>query len=174
MAHRTMTTRFAGLLWAFVLLGASAAGAQTGFFPQVASASVLRVASGTLHDVTVLDGPPHWTLNGEWTLSCRPSLCPLAALEDILFDLSITMVRPDGTTSHVHSFSGFVAETVTLSPDGQDLTIDGTIVGSGSVGGPTDILITLDDVGSSGTFNLQLPGNAHLSDPLLGLILVSR
>lgn len=158
---------------ALALAGSSGVGAQTGAFPQVASADLLRAASGILHDVTVLDAAPHWTVDGEWTLFCRAGTCAASPLENIQFDLSIIMVRPDGTSSHTHSFSDFVAEAVELSPDLQTLTIGGTITAPGVIG-TTGIVIQLIDVGGNGNFLVELPGNGHLADPVGGAISVSR
>ena len=63
-------------------------------------------------------------ISGEWTLDCDDE-CADA-------DLELVMVRPGGASPHSHQWSGFSATDVMLA--GDDLTIDGTITGSGPIG----------------------------------------
>jgi hypothetical protein len=140
-------------------------------FPQATSAETLRVASGLVWDATVLDEDPHWTFDGEWALSCRGAACQDATLENISFDMALTMVRPDGTTSHSHTFTDFVATSV--SADAGVLTIEGTLQATGGIGfGP--VTITLDRPDGQSTFLVEFVGNDHAVGPIGGVIVRSR
>ena len=153
-----------------LLAAALASGAHADLFQQAASADLLRSATGIITDTSELDPEPHWSFGGEFILAC-PVRCSMAAPEDIEFDLALTMWRPDGSASHSHNFTDFVASNVTVV--GNDLIIDGTITGTTAVG-PTTIQITIEAVPQQATFFVQFPNNAHILDPLGGVVVRSR
>ena len=135
-------------------------------FTKVDSAADLTRARGVVYGVS----GGAWVLSGEWELNCRPGGCE-GDVEDISFDLAHVMVMPGD--SHSHVYTDFVAVTSTLRAD--SITIEGTIVGSGPVGGPTDIVIELVDIvdGNSGFF-FELPANLHLTGRIGGVIVESK
>ena len=124
-----------------------------------------------MDDTTEIDDPPHWVISGRWTLSCGASACSEASLNDIVFEMTHDMMRPDGSAAHSHTYSDFRAISVTVS--GHTLIIEGTVTGSGPVG-TTPITIKLNlESGlnvESGEFSFELPGNAHLQGEVKGVI----
>lgn len=141
---------------------------STGRFPQVASAADLTLAKGIVHDVNA----DAWVLDGQWELKCRTGGCQ-GDLTRISFDLAHVMVKPSGLSSHAHVYADFVATSSTLGAD--SITIEGTIVGSGPVGGPTDIVIELVDiVNGNSEFFFELPVNGHLTGRIGGVTVSSR
>lgn len=154
---------------ALCLAGTGSAFAQD-LFPQAASANDLRRADGLIWDATVDDPDPHWVFDGEFILLCRAATsCATASLANIDFDLSLSMVRPDGTESHSHNFTDFVASGVTVT--GDDLIIDGMITFQTS---PSPVIITIEEVADRATFVLELVGNGHIVGPISGVVVRSR
>ena len=158
------------LVLALALLGPVAAQAQD-LFAQAESADTLRIASGLVWDTTELDVAPHWTFDGEWALSCRGAACKDAALENIFFDMALTMVRPDGATSHSHTFTDFVATSVTV--ESGSLIVEGTIQATGGIGFG-DVRITLERPDMQSTFLVEFIDNDHAVGPIGGVIVRSR
>ena len=111
-----------------------------------------------------------WVISGEWILDCKKA-CLDAKLSQIEFDLSHVMVRQNGDISHTHNYSGFSATTVT--PGGDDITIEGTIIGTPPIG-TNAIKIKLQSVSDIGKFFFELPGNGHLQEELGGVIVESK
>lgn len=136
-------------------------------FPQANSAVDISTARGVVYDVTEDD----WVLNGDWELRCGGA-CIDTEPANIDFDLSIVMVRPDGADSHSHTFDNFIASSVSESDN--TLTIEGTIEGTGAVGGLTDITITIVDVGGADTSSIAFPGNGHILGDVGGVVVRSR
>ncbi len=136
-------------------------------FPQAASASELRRADGLIWDASLTDP---WVFDGEFVLICRgaPS-CSAASLANVDFDLALTMVRPDGDGSHSHTFSNFVATSVTVDQD--DLLIEGDIDFSGQ---SIPITVSIVEVAGRATFFFELVGNAHIIGPIGGVVVRSR
>ena len=148
-------------------------------------AAELREAGGPVDDTTEIDEPPHWVISGEWTLSCGASACSEASLNDIVFEMTHDMMRPDGAAAHSHTYSDFRATSVTVShmiedfplPQGpvasDTLIVEGTVTGSGPIG-TTPITLRLNlETGlnvESGEFSFELPGNAHLQGEVKGVI----
>jgi|GEM_PF-3861152 len=141
-------------------------------FAQASSAATISAAEGLIHDVSQLDPEPHWTFDGAWRLRCGSGPCSQVPLDEVSFDLTLIMVQPNGGLSHAHAFSDFVATAVSV--DGDNLSIDGTIVGSGAVGGPTAVSIDLISVGEVGEMRLFFPDNPHILDLLGGVAVRSR
>jgi len=140
--------------------------------PQASSANALRRAEGIIFDTTELDPDPHWAFTGPFILACGPTPCAQATPSQIVFDMTLAMVRPDGAQSHSHSFSQFVGSSIEVV--GDDLIIEGEIVGSGNVGGRNDVRIEFVNVSEAGEFRIELIGNSHIVGQLGGLITGSR
>ena len=106
----------------------------------------LETASGVVFDwATTWDsasGERDWVISGEWTLDCHQVCDSAANLGDIEFDMAFAMVRDSykggrngkGGQSHGHQFANFTAtSTPSVSDDGDELTIEGIITGSGPI-----------------------------------------
>jgi hypothetical protein len=141
-------------------------------FPQAESAAALRQALGEVYDITEFDPEPHWGLSGRWVFTCGEMGCARAALSDIGFDLALTMVRPNGSFSHTHTFSDFSATALRVDDD--NLYVDGTIVGTGGVGGLTAVSLAFIGVSGAGELRLEFPGNDHIMGQLGGVTVQSR
>lgn len=157
---------------ALLLAFLAPAGLVAAEFPQAPSAALLRQAEGQIFDITQFDADPHWDLQGQWLLSCGVQGCGAAAPEEVGFDLALIMVRPDGNFSHSHTFTDFHADSVTVIDD--SLYITGTIVGTGGVGGLTDVEIDIIGVSGAAELRLRLPGNEHIVGEIGGVTVRSR
>jgi len=124
--------------------------------------SDLRQASGILEDTT---NAGDWVVSGNWNLDCGPEACNSGPLENIIFEMEHTMIRPNGIGAHSHIYSGFTATSVIAS--GDELTIEGNIMGSGPVG--NSVIVIRVDL-KSGLFTFELPGNSHLQGELRGTV----
>jgi len=124
--------------------------------------SDLRQASGSLEDTT---NAGDWVVSGFWNLDCGPETCNSGPLENIIFEMEHTMIRSNGIGAHSHTYSGFTATSAIAS--GDELTIEGNIMGSGPVGNNA-IVIRVDL--KSGLFTFQLPGNSHLQGEIGGTV----
>ena len=110
-----------------------------GGFDRVSSAESLSEARGVVYDWANTEDGRDWVISGEWTLDCDDE-CADADLDDIEFDMAFVMVRAGngvdgsspGDSSHSHQFAAFSATNVTQA--GDDVTIIGTITGSGPIG----------------------------------------
>ncbi len=119
--------------------------AESSLITQLTSAS--GVVFDRAHTSDTAGGEKDWMISGVWTLDCQ-SACLDAQPSEIKYDMSLAMfLDPNtgdpgakGDSSHGHQFSNFVA-TATPTEDSGELTILGTINGSGPLGGP--ITITL-------------------------------
>jgi len=172
MNQALLKKRVSRLLLGAITCALISASSATAEYAQATSAATLSAAEGLIHDVSQLDPEPHWTFNGAWRLRCSQGPCSQVPLEGVDFDLTLIMVQPDGGLSHAHAFSEFVATAVSV--DGDNLSIDGTIVGSGAVGGPTAVSIDLISVGEVGEMRLFFPDNPHILDLLGGVAVRSR
>lgn len=169
MAVTLLTISFGG--------GSVAVARSRGEFKQADSAAELKKARGLVYDWTT---PADWVVSGEWTLNCKEA-CASAGLNEIQFDLTVAMVRSGfvmtspGAASHSHSFTDFSATGATIS--GDDLTITGTITGSGPIGS-ANITIRLNGVNGAGTFSFELTTagapNSHLMGEIGGVIVESK
>ena len=134
--------------------------------PAPESAFEIRGARGIL-DGTTLDGG--WVITGEWSLHCGGNACLASPYnnyyQDIIFEMTHDMARPDGSGAHSHTYTNFNATSL----EGSDflLRISGPVTGSGPVG-DTQITITLNFV--TGEFSFELRGNEHLQGEISGLI----
>jgi len=138
-------------------------------FSQAGSAAGLEAARGIVHDVNI-DGP--WVISGEWILDCDDA-CADADLDDIAFDMAHVMVTPLGDSSHSHTYIGYSATSVTV--DGDTLTIEGRITGSGEIG-PSDITLELAGLASGNAtffFELVEDSDPHLIGRIGGVIVES-
>ncbi len=124
--------------------------------------SDLRQASGILEDTT---NAGDWVVSGNWNLDCGPEACNSGPLENIIFEMEHTMIRSNGIGAHSHTYSGFTATSAIAS--GDELTIEGNIMGSGPVGNNA-IVIRVDL--KSGLFTFELPGNSHLQGEIGGTV----
>ena len=124
--------------------------------------SDLRQAGGSLEDTT---NAGDWVVSGFWNLDCGPEACNSGPLENIIFEMEHTMIRSNGIGAHSHTYSGFTATSAIAS--GDELTIEGNIMGSGPVGNNA-IVIRVDL--KSGLFTFQLPGNSHLQGEIGGTV----
>ena len=137
--------KVAGALLVMVLalgtVGASLAIAgNSGGYSEVSSVEELAKARGVVHDWAETSQPAptgirDWIIGGEWTLNCHQA-CAQAKLRNIDFDMGFAMYRPDGASSHGHTFWDFSATSVEVVEAGSttSLVIEGTITGSGPIG----------------------------------------
>ncbi len=124
--------------------------------------SDLRQAGGSLEDTT---NAGDWVVSGFWNLDCGPEACNSGPLENIIFEMEHTMIRSNGIGAHSHTYSGFTATSAIAL--GDELTIEGNIMGSGPVGNNA-IVIRVDL--KSGLFTFQLPGNSQLQGEIGGTV----
>ena len=128
---------------AIVIAGNSSVVAKGfGGYDQVSSAEDLKQARGVVVHALADTVPGDRVISGEWTIKYHVP-CAKAKLHNIEFDMAFAMMKPDGGGSHSHQFSDFSATGVTL--EGDDLTIDGTITGTGPIG-TDEITIRLVDI----------------------------
>ena len=148
-------------------------------FGQVSSVADLTSARGVVYDYAETwdekNGTREWLVNGEWSLDCQVA-CATAKPEQVQFDMAFAMVRPDGKSSHGHTWWGFESSGVKVVPgDKQEaLEIKGTITGSGpiSTGGIT-LKLVKKDVGHF-SFFFQLDDGNVLNTEVGGAVLESN
>lgn len=153
-------------------------GAASGF-GQVSSVADLTSARGVVYGYAETwdekNGTREWLVNGEWSLDCQVA-CAKAEPEQVQFDMAFAMVRPDGKSSHGHTWWGFESRGVEVVPGDKEeaLEIKGTITGSGpiSTGGIT-IKLVKKDVGHF-TFFFQLAEGNVLKTEVGGSVLESN
>ncbi len=169
--HFKATLGFAVIAIAVVIAGASMVVAKGfGGYDQVPSADDLKQARGVVYDWATTDSG-EWVISGEWVLDCHGP-CANAKLHNIEFDMAWVMVRPGGANSHSHQFSGFSATAVTL--DGDNLTIDGEITGSGPIG-TDEITIKLTSIADgNATFFFKMDEGNIIRTEIGGAIVESR
>ena len=146
---------------------------------QVSSVADLTSARGVVYDYAETWDPKNdtreWLVNDEWSLNCQVA-CAKAKPEEVEFDMAFAMVRPDGKSSHGHTWWGFEANGVEVVPgDKQEaLEIKGTITGSGpiSTGGIT-VKLVKKDVGHF-TFFFKLDDGNVLTTEVGGAVLESN
>ena len=148
-------------------------------FGQVASVADLASARGVLYDYAETwdekNDTREWLINGEWSLDCQIP-CTKANPEQVKFDMAFAMVRPDGKSSHGHTFWGFESSGVKVVPGDklEALEIKGNIIGSGgiSTGGIT-VKLEKKDVGHFTIFFKLDDGNV-LKTEVGGAVLESN
>jgi len=148
-------------------------------FGQVSSVADLTSARGVIYDYAETWDPKNdtreWLVNGEWSLNCQVA-CATAKPEQVEFNMAFAMVRPDGKSSHGHTFWGFESSGVEVVPGDklEALEIKGTITGSGpiSTGGIT-VRLEKKDVGHF-TFFFKLDDGSVLQTEVGGAVLASN